>query len=478
MTMEIRTIDDIAESLKIEQMARHPYLKDYTDYSVLTTLNQSMGVQVQYVEEQSKAEIEANSIWTATGDDLDLLVSDRGISRQEGIRATGTITFRTSSPATVAIDIPMGTLTSSTGSDGTVIFFETTVAGTIDVGYTSATIYAQAQETGEDGNVPEYSINTLKVYISGITRVENTSAFSGGTNEESDDDLRTRYKYATDINGKATLPLMEQHIYDLETVRECQIYTKSAGEIEIVVDTSVIADDDDDVVDCIEENIAVGIVGRGCVLATIDNGIITPSIDTIKSGKLYVRVESNLISVGESFLLNYKNTSGISRTASVVIPNGATKGDVVMATMYSTSDLATEVDGYTYAGSNSYTILGGYGTYPYLYVIPTIVLVNVQIGITQTSTPDPDLESKVEESVNAYLDEFYIGDDIEFSDLIPYIYMDYATKDTTRDQFVGIENISSVIITAKGLSINGFGQTITIDDDERVEPGTINVTLI
>lgn len=476
--MEIRTIEEIKDALKEDQMARHPYLRDYNDYSVLSTINEAMAIQIQYVEERAKDEIEANSVWTATGDDLDLLVIDRGIERQEGVRATGYLTFRTSVPVTVAITIPSGTLVSGTGLDESRVFFETTQSGTIDIGYTSTTVTAQGQNTGTNYNVPEYSINTMSVYIAGVARVENTAAFSGGTDEESDDDLRERYKYATDINGRATLPLMKQHIYDLETVRECQVYNKAIGEIEVVVDTSVITDDDDDVVDCIEENIAAGIVSRGKLLADIASGVITASSDTIEAGRLVVRVESNLIATDETLDIYYINTAGVSKSVAVTIPGGSTKGDHIEVVTSPTTDLVEQVTGGSYTGASSYTVLGGMGEYPYLYLLPKFILTNVQINITQTSTPDPDLDTKIQDSVEAYLDAFYIGDDIEFSDLIPYIYMDYATKDTTRDQFVGIDQITSVIITANGSAITGFGQTITIANDERVEPGTITVTLV
>ena len=471
--MEVRNIEDIKDALKNDQQSRHPGLRDYSDYSVLTTLNEAMGIQIQYVEGRAKEVIENNSVWTASGEYLDILVQDRDITRQEGVRATGILTFRTSTPALETISIAEGTLASAIGEDGTQLFFETTDAATIDVGYTSTVVTAQAVEVGEDGNVPEYAVNRMAVYIAGVSRVENTSAFSGGTEEESDDDLRERYIYATDINGKATLPLMEQHIFDLDTVRECQIYTKAPGEIEIVVDTSHITENDDDVIDCIEENIAAGVVGRGKVLATIDSGVITPNIDTIKSGRIYVRVESKLVTPNESFTIDYTDTVGTSRTASVTIPSGSVKGDTITATMYSSSDLAVQVDGGIYTGSKSYSILGGFGEYPYMYILPKIVYTNVNIGIIQTETPDPDLEEKIEASIRAYLDQFYIGDDIEFSDLIPYIYKDFETDET----FVGIDQITSVVITASGTSILGFGQTIAVNTDQRVEPGTINVVL-
>jgi len=483
LTLDVRDIDDIKDALKLDQQARHPYLRDYNDYSVLSTINEACAIQIQYVEERSKAAIEANSVWTATGDDLDILVQDRGITRQEGTRATGEVTFRTASPTTVNIVIPLGTLVSANiisnvdGYTSDKLYFETTEVGTIAIGYTSAAVDVQAVETGTDGNVPAYAINSQTVYIAGISRVENVAPLTGGTEKESDDDLRDRYIYATDINGRATLPLMEQHIYDLETVRECQIYQAAPGEIEIIADSTTLSVTDDDVVDCIEENIAVGVVSRGKLLATIISGIITPSIGIMETGKLYVRVDSPLVTPNESFTLNYTTTTGLSRVATVDIPTGSVEGDIVVATLQNTSDLVVSVDNGTYTGGNSYSILGGLGTYPYLYLLPRKVLCNALINIVQTADPDPDLADKIENSVEAFLDSFYIGVDLEYSDLIQYIYKGHDSSDYPGEYFEGIDQITSVILTANGSSISGFGQTVSMANDQRIDPGTITVTL-
>jgi hypothetical protein len=475
MTLTIREIETIKDALKVVQMEKHPGLRDYNDYSVLNTVNESMATQVQYVEERAKEDIESKSIWAATGEYLDLLVTDRNITRQEGNRATGQVIFRCSRPADNSIVIPSGTILSAIGSDNNKVLFETTADCVIDVGFLSGIVDAQAQETGTDGNVPEYSINTIRDHISGISRVENVSPFSGGTEEESDDDLRERYKYATDINGKATRPLIEQHVFDLDTVRECHIYQAARGEIEAVVDSSTLTTVDDDVVNCLLENIAIGIVSRGKLLASIENGVIIPNISIIEAGKLYVRVESSLVSVNEQFTLQYITKSGLSKTATVNIPSGAVSGDVIVATLHDPTDFVVQVDSGIYTGAKSYSILGGLGTYPYLYILPRKVIANARISIVQTEDPDPQLKVKIEDSITAFLDSFKIGDDIEYSDLIQFIYRNFMNS---NEVFTGIDQISSVVITANGLSINGFGQVITIESDQRVDPGSVTVTLI
>ena len=477
MVMEIRTIEEIKTELKNTQMARHPYLRDYNPYSVLSTLNETYSIQCQYIEERCKSAIESTSIWTATGSDLDRLVVDRGISRQEGNRATGMITFRSTLPASMTIVIPQSTILSALGSDSNRIYFETTEDGIIDVGDTSVIVDARAINPGTDGNVPEYAVNQISVYIPGINRIENVSAFAGGTEEESDDDLRERYKYAIDIVGKATKPLIEQRIFDLDTVRECKIIQRAVGEIEAIVDTEMMNTVDTTVVDCLRENIAAGIVVRGKVLASVVDGVITPNLTVTEAGNLYVRVNSTVISTNETMNIYYKPLIGSSGVVTVIIPQNTVDGDVIPVTM-PVGELATQVTGFSYVGSNSFSILGGLGTYPYLYILPRKVLTNVAITIKQTDTPDPNLGTKIRDSVFAFLDAFHIDDDLEFSDLVQYIFMNYSTKDTTRDQFLGIDQIKSVYITANNSSISNFGQTINVEDDQRVDPGTVTVILV
>ena len=38
------------------------------------------------------------------------------------------------------------------------------------------------------------------------------------------------------------------------------------------------------------------------------------------------------------------------------------------------------------------------------------------------------------------------------------------------------EILSSFSLTCKSATITGFGQKVTLDDDERIEPGTVTVT--
>lgn len=139
--------------------------------------------------------LDAFFIDDASGEFLDKRVTDRlPDGRKPGTLAKGKITFARSAPAIAQITVPVGT--SAITPDGTVELV-TTEAGTIRVGDTYVTVAAQAQAVGVAGNLPTGT--TLKIKGLGIQGVETITVaspgFTGGTDRETDDQLRERYKF-------------------------------------------------------------------------------------------------------------------------------------------------------------------------------------------------------------------------------------------------------------------------------------------
>jgi uncharacterized phage protein gp47/JayE len=111
-----------------------------------------------------------------------------GVTRLPATRASGTVTI-TGSPGTT---IPEGTIVSTVASeDSPSIQFVTTEEVTIDE-TGNVEVEIEAVEPGTLGNVPAGAIQVLGTTISGVESVTNTSATSGGTNEEDDEAFRYR----------------------------------------------------------------------------------------------------------------------------------------------------------------------------------------------------------------------------------------------------------------------------------------------
>lgn len=127
-----------------------------------------------------------------------------GFDKTAGYQSSGTLIFsRAGTTGTVAI--PIGTRIIAT--NGKII--ETIAAGQITSGNTdSASISAQATEVGVDGNFIIDDINTLEGRgsfldrIDDVENVRNDTAFTGGEDEETDDEQLSRFRLG--IQGLTT----------------------------------------------------------------------------------------------------------------------------------------------------------------------------------------------------------------------------------------------------------------------------------
>lgn len=120
---------------------------------------------------------------TATGADLDAKLAEVGKTRIAATYATGNVTF-SGTPQTI--------ISSGTQVKSDVLIFTVESSGTISESGT-VTLPAVCNVSGTTGNVPIGAINSLVVSINGITSVTNTEAFTGGYEEETDAEARSRY---------------------------------------------------------------------------------------------------------------------------------------------------------------------------------------------------------------------------------------------------------------------------------------------
>ena len=136
------------------------------------------------------------SIDKATGSDLDERAAEivpGTIFRREALFASGDMVF-TRTGTTGALPIPVGSQVGATDAQGQ-IRFRTTAAGTILAGFTdSAPIPVVATLAGIRGNVAAGAINQIITKIPGVVSVANPSAFTNGTDRESDASFRSRLK--------------------------------------------------------------------------------------------------------------------------------------------------------------------------------------------------------------------------------------------------------------------------------------------
>ena len=142
---------------------------------------QSLLAQADWVLDQSFPQ-------TAQGKYLDYHAETRALARLPAARATGVLRFSAPSAAVTDYEIEAGSVAMTTGGAR----FETTEKATLRKGETSVDVPARAVEAGANGNAIAGAVHVMAVYPVGITRCENPEAFSGGSDEESDEKLRER----------------------------------------------------------------------------------------------------------------------------------------------------------------------------------------------------------------------------------------------------------------------------------------------
>lgn len=131
---------------------------------------------------------------TKTGVELDQFVGLFGFGRFQGRMSTGAVTISVSAPAVNQFDFLSGTQLFIPADDtNPAIYFLTTQPAALPKGTSSVSIPAQASVAGSLGNAPANTITGMGTSI-GVTQVTNPLPFSGGTDAETDDELRTRFK--------------------------------------------------------------------------------------------------------------------------------------------------------------------------------------------------------------------------------------------------------------------------------------------
>ena len=125
---------------------------------------------------------------TAQGQALDDHGAMRNLSRRSSAKAVGSVTFSISSAAEKELLVPKGTVCMTAGG----VRFITVEEGGIPAGELSCTVAVEALEAGRSGNAAAGSINRMSVPPVGVESCRNEQSFSGGADQETDEEFRAR----------------------------------------------------------------------------------------------------------------------------------------------------------------------------------------------------------------------------------------------------------------------------------------------
>ncbi len=142
---------------------------------------QALGIQADWVLDQSFPQ-------TAQGIYLDYHGAMRGLKRTPASKAVGTLRFAVETAPVVDQAIPAGTVCMTAGETR----FQTTAGTVLEAGSLFAEAPAEALEGGSGGNVVPGEVCILTACPVAVTSCTNPKAFSGGSDEEDDEVLRSR----------------------------------------------------------------------------------------------------------------------------------------------------------------------------------------------------------------------------------------------------------------------------------------------
>lgn len=128
---------------------------------------------------------------SASGERLDYIAAQRGLTRKAAAKATGSLIFSVNETVDYPITIPAGTVAATNGE--TPIRVYTTETAVLPQATYSVTVPAEAELAGYNGNIAGGTADVPVSVPVGIDSVTN-AVFRGGADEESDETLRRRIK--------------------------------------------------------------------------------------------------------------------------------------------------------------------------------------------------------------------------------------------------------------------------------------------
>ena len=152
----------------------------------------SLEAQCEFIKRQAFPQ-------TAEGEYLDRHAYVRAISRRQAVKAGGVLRFILNDAVAADTIIPKGTEC----MDGAGQLYITEAEARIAAGELACDVEAHAAVAGEAGNAAAGSINKMRRAPTGVSAVSNPEAFTGGCDEEDDEELRGRViaSYRTLPNG-------------------------------------------------------------------------------------------------------------------------------------------------------------------------------------------------------------------------------------------------------------------------------------
>lgn len=232
--IEELTYDELYNSMceKYEEITNNP-IENYTDVSMrfkaLAAELYDMSSKISFISKQIFPD-------TATGEYIDRHCQLKNIERKSAAHAKGKLKFFVDKPLPYNVSIPKGTICTTSGPEN--LQYATDYSVNLYNGKTEILADATAVNAGSASNCAVGAITAIVNPPPGITSVVNPQPFTGGANEESDDNLKKRLlrKIKNFSNGYNKSAILEE-VLSFENVAKAQIVplARGAGTVDINV---------------------------------------------------------------------------------------------------------------------------------------------------------------------------------------------------------------------------------------------------
>lgn len=184
--------DQIVSDMMADLAAKGTKLTDLNPGSVIRTILEVSAAKFDEGHYLAEQILNLFFILTTSGQYLDQRVAERGVTRLAGTKASGPVSASRSTPAPFGQLIPSGTTFETTD---TTVQVKTTADATLNQGDTTITLQMEAVSVGKAGNLQTgTALKQVGVAVSLIETVTvDAPGLTGGSDAESDTDLRQRY---------------------------------------------------------------------------------------------------------------------------------------------------------------------------------------------------------------------------------------------------------------------------------------------
>lgn len=182
----MRSIEEIYQTLLASYAERAGFVPE--EGCDLAVRLWAAAAQLQALEIQSDWVLDQSFPQTAQGVYLNYHGVMRGLERTAATKAEGTLRFTVESAPVTDMTIPAETVCMTAEE----VRFQTTEAAILAAGSLFVDVPAEAVESGKSGNVVAGTVTILTACPVAVTGCTNPEVFSGGSDEETDEDFRAR----------------------------------------------------------------------------------------------------------------------------------------------------------------------------------------------------------------------------------------------------------------------------------------------